>query len=42
MLASGTLLIVMGILFLTDSMFRMSIWIQNTFEALGLDWLARI
>lgn len=42
MLASGALLIIMGILFLTDSMFRMSIWIQNTFEALGLDWLARI
>ena len=42
MLVSGGLLIVMGILFMTDSLFRMSIWIQSTFDALGLDFLARI
>jgi cytochrome c-type biogenesis protein len=42
MMTSGTLLIVMGILFMTDSLFRMSIWIQRTFDALGLDFLARI
>ena len=42
MFASGTLLIVMGVLFITDSLFRMSIWIQKTFDALGLDFLARI
>ena len=42
MLASGTLLIVMGVLFITDSLFRMSIWIQKTFDALGLEFLARI
>jgi cytochrome c-type biogenesis protein len=42
MLASGSLLIVMGILFMTGSLFRMSIWIQNSFDALGLDFLARI
>lgn len=42
MFASGTLLIVMGLLLMTDSMFRMSIWIQKTFDALGLDFLARI
>lgn len=42
MLASGTLLIVMGILFMTDSLFRMSIWIQRAFDTLGLDFLARI
>lgn len=42
MTASGALLIVMGLLFMTDSLFRMSIWIQKTFDALGLDFLARI
>lgn len=42
MTTSGTLLIVMGLLFMTDSLFRMSIWIQRTFDALGLDFLARI
>lgn len=42
MTASGALLIVMGLLFMTDSLFRMSIWIQKTFDAIGLDFLARI
>lgn len=42
MLVSGGLLVVMGVLFMTDSLFRMSIWIQSTFDALGLDFLARI
>ena len=42
MLASGTLMIVMGLLFVTDSLFRMSIWIQKGFDSLGLDFLARI
>lgn len=42
MTASGALLIVMGVLFMTDSLFRMSIWIQRSFDALGLDFLARI
>ena len=42
MTASGALLIVMGLLFMTDSLFRMSIWIQRGFDALGLDFLARI
>lgn len=42
MTASGALLIVMGLLFMTDSLFRMSIWIQKTFDTLGLDFLARI
>jgi cytochrome c-type biogenesis protein len=42
MTASGLLLIVMGVLFMTDSLFRMSIWIQKSFDALGLDFLARI
>jgi cytochrome c-type biogenesis protein len=42
MTASGMLLIVMGVLFMTDSLFRMSIWIQRTFDAIGLDFLARI
>jgi cytochrome c-type biogenesis protein len=42
MTASGMLLIVMGLLFMTDSLFRMSIWIQRTFDTIGLDFLARI
>ena len=42
MTTSGVLMIVMGLLFVTDSLFRMSIWIQRTFDALGLDFLARI
>jgi len=42
MVGSGLLLIVMGVLFITDQVFRMSLWIQQTFDALGLDFLARI
>lgn len=42
MTASGALLIVMGVLFMTDSLFRMSIWIQKTFDAIGLEFLSRI
>ena len=42
MVGSGLMLIVMGVLFVTDQVFRMSLWIQQTFDALGLDFLARI
>ena len=42
MTASGVLLILMGVLLMTQSLFRMSIWIQKSFDALGLDFLARI
>ncbi len=41
-LASGTLLIVVGILFITDQLFQISIWMQKAFSAAGLDFLARI
>lgn len=41
-LASGVLLIGAGLLFLTNSLFNLSIWIQKGFDAVGLDFLARI
>lgn len=37
-LVSGGLLVVVGILFLTDQLFQLSIWMQKTFTALGLDF----
>ena len=37
-LASGTLLVLVGVLFLTDQVFRISIWMQKQFTALGLDF----
>lgn len=41
-LASGTLLIIVGALFVTDQLFQISIWMQKTFIALNLDFLANI
>lgn len=41
-LVSGSLLIVVGTLFVTDQLFRISIWMQKGFSAMGLDFLARI
>jgi len=42
MTTSGVLLIGMGILFLTDRLFEISIWMQKGLDKLGLDFLARI
>ncbi len=41
-LASGVLMIAMGVLFVTNQLFQISIWMQKTFVALNLDFLARI
>ena len=41
-LASGALLIVVGLLFITNQLFQLSIWIQKVMSAAGLDFLARI
>lgn len=41
-LASGTLMVVVGLLFITDQLFQVSIWIQKAMTAAGLDFLARI
>ncbi len=41
-LASGALLVLVGVLFVTDQLFRISIWMQKAFTAIGLDFLARI
>lgn len=41
-IGSGLLLIAAGVLFLTNRVFELSIWIQRGFDALGLDFLARI
>ncbi len=41
-LASGTLLMIVGVLFVTDQLFQISIWMQKAFSAAGLDFLARI
>lgn len=38
----GAFLIVMGVLFLTDQIFRISIWMQRFFNAIGLEELAQI
>jgi cytochrome c-type biogenesis protein len=37
-LASGILLVVVGLLFLTDNLFRISIWMQRSFEDLNLNF----
>jgi HAMP domain-containing protein len=42
MTTSGALLVVMGVLFLTDRLFEISIWMQRGLDKLGLDFLARI
>lgn len=42
MTTSGALLIAMGVLFLTDRLFEISIWMQRGLDRLGLDFLARI
>ncbi|MGH2820328.1 MAG: cytochrome c biogenesis CcdA family protein [Actinomycetota bacterium] len=41
-LASGALLVLVGVLFVTDRMFQIAIWMQKGFLALDLDFLARI
>jgi cytochrome c-type biogenesis protein len=41
-LASGVLLIAVGLLFVTDRMFELAIWMQRGFQALNLDFLAQI
>lgn len=41
-LVSGLLLVGVGVLFVTDQLFRISIWMQKAFSAIGLDFLARI
>lgn len=40
--ASGVLLVGMGVLFVTNQLFQISIWMQKTFVALNLDFLANI
>lgn len=41
-MASGAVLVGMGILFITDQLFRISIWMQRGLDSLNLDFLARI
>ena len=41
-LVSGTLMVVVGLLFVTNQLFQISIWMQKTFVALNLDFLANI
>lgn len=41
-LVSGMLLVGMGVLFVTNQLFQISIWMQKTFVALNLDFLANI
>jgi cytochrome c-type biogenesis protein len=41
-LASGALLVLVGVLFVTNQLFHISIWMQKAMSAAGLDWLARI
>ncbi len=41
-LVGGAFLVLVGILFVTDQMFRIAIWIQNGFLSLNLDDLAQI
>ncbi len=40
--ASGVLMVGMGLLFVTNQLFQISIWMQKTFIALNLDFLANI
>lgn len=41
-LVGGAFLVLVGILFVTDQMFRIAIWMQDVFRAIGLDGLAEI
>lgn len=41
-LASGALLVAVGLLFVTNQLFQISIWMQKAMSAAGLDFLARI
>ena len=41
-LASGVLLVTVGLLFITNQLFQISIWMQKAMSAAGLDFLARI
>lgn len=41
-LVSGILLVGMGVLFVTNQLFQVSIWMQKTFVALNLEFLANI
>jgi cytochrome c-type biogenesis protein len=41
-LASGVLLIVVGVMFITGDLFRLSIWMQRTMTALNLDFWSGI
>lgn len=41
-LASGALLVIVGLLFITNQLFQISIWMQKAMSAAGLDFLARI
>jgi cytochrome c-type biogenesis protein len=41
-LASGVLLVIVGLLFITNQLFQISIWMQKAMSAAGLDFLARI
>jgi cytochrome c-type biogenesis protein len=40
--ASGILLIAVGVLFVTDQLFRVSIWMQRAFNDLNLDFWSEI
>ena len=37
-LASGVLLVIVGVLFVTNQLFQLSIWMQRSFTSLGLDF----
>jgi cytochrome c-type biogenesis protein len=37
-LVSGALLVIVGILFVTDQLFQLSVWMQKSFVSLGLDF----
>jgi cytochrome c-type biogenesis protein len=37
-LASGALLVLVGLLFLTNNLFRVSIWMQHGFESINADF----
>ncbi|HEX2051904.1 MAG TPA: cytochrome c biogenesis protein CcdA [Actinomycetota bacterium] len=40
--ASGVLLVAVGVLFVTDQVFQLAIWMQKGMRAMGLDFLAEI
>jgi cytochrome c-type biogenesis protein len=41
-IASGVLLVIVGVLFFTGDMFRLSIWMQESMTALDLDFWSEI